>query len=118
VWVALLVGSIPALLVVISFTGERPVKVMVEDGEPCGATYEVIADSVYIKARPGILSWRLGQLHTGQQFLVCENQGEWLGIVHQNSERRCFDQSAHDGDYSGLCVQGWIRKLDARIVAG
>jgi hypothetical protein len=118
------------LLPDISSAQNRGVAVMMggeADFDACGTTGKVVGlnpngdNFLAVRRGPAGTYQMIDKLHTGNNVNMCDQQGDWIGIVYDTgSNLDCGVSSpvATRQAYSGICKSGWVHKSYIRAVAG
>ena len=112
-------------------TPDRPVRIgtVAPDLDACLSQGEVTGlnpagdNYLTVRAGPGRDARDIGRLGPGHVVNVCEDRGEWLGIVFGSSRDPGEDCGVgrpveRPRRYDGPCHSGWVAKRYIRIVAG
>jgi len=123
---ALLVGASA-----LAATPDRPVRIgtVAPDLDACLSQGEVTGlnprgdNYLTVRAGPGRDARDIGRLGPGHIVNVCEERGEWLGIVFGPAGRPEEDCGVGSNiprprAYDGPCHSGWVAARYIRIVAG
>ena len=73
-----------------------------------------------VRSGPGSQYQMLDKLLEGQAVFVCDDRGQWLGVVYTRGNQDCGVDSALDRPkpYSGPCFSGWVYRNWITITAG
>lgn len=79
-----------------------------------------------VRSGPGGAAYfELDQLHNGNEVIVCETVGPWLGVIYPDRGQAfeiCSDEAgasvARRTPYAGACRSGWIHERYVEITAG
>jgi hypothetical protein len=123
---ALFIGTAAA-----AATPDRPVRIgtVAPDLDACLSQGEVTGlnsqgdNYLTVRAGPGRDARDIGRLGPGHIVNVCEQRGEWLGIVFGPAGRPEEDCGVgspvpRPQRYDGPCHSGWVAARYIRIVAG
>lgn len=122
--VALVVFSAPAIS---QSPGATPVMVGGEAGlDACGSTGRVRglkADGdnfLAVRTGPGARFRMVDKLRNGQGVSLCDEKGDWIGIVYTRKDQRCGVGTpiARRQAYRGPCRAGWVHKSFIELMAG
>lgn len=94
--------------------------------DACGGIGRVatLAPEVVVRARPDDDAGKKERLAPDTLVWLCENGGEWQGIVYPTGEFqdlgdcRVSSPVAEPEPYSGPCRSGWVPARELRLVAG
>jgi hypothetical protein len=96
---------------------------VMEDG--CGTGIIVGLDPngdgfLAVKAGPGVNYSRIDKLFNGEQIYLCQQKGDWWGIVYSKEHRQC---NVNNGwpltlPYTGPCRSGWAHRRWIKLIAG
>lgn len=72
-----------------------------------------------VRAGPDTGYAMLDQLHNGDPVYICDQNGEWLGIVYP-AQQDCGVSSPwpQAAPYNGPCYSGWVHRSFVREAAG
>ncbi|QUL38704.1 hypothetical protein [Erythrobacter sp. JK5] len=112
-------------------TGERLVMVGRNGSEldACGAVGQVYGldtegDSLLgVHIAPAISSREKDRVENGNRLFLCDESGDWYGVVYQKAGDTLQDcgagsPSAFVGAYRGPCRYGWVHKYFVEFLAG
>jgi hypothetical protein len=71
-----------------------------------------------VRSGPGSQYQMIDKLLEGQSVFVCDDRGQWLGIVYTRGNEDCGVSSALSRPYSGPCLSGWVHRNWITITAG
>jgi hypothetical protein len=73
-----------------------------------------------VRARPGSQYQMIDKLLEGQNVFVCDERGQWLGVVYTRGNQDCGVTSALNKPtpYPGPCLAGWVHRNFINITAG
>jgi hypothetical protein len=73
-----------------------------------------------VRAGPGSQYQMIDKLLEGQNVFVCDERGQWLGVVYTRGNQDCGVTSALNKPtpYPGPCLAGWIHRNFINITAG
>jgi hypothetical protein len=62
----------------------------------------------------------VAHLRPGERVFVCNESGEWLGVVYKGPSRPCRGgtPAGLDVPRSPQCASGWVRKDQVDILSG
>ena len=116
------------LLATSSAAALAPVPVRIggqEDLDACPSLGQVggaRSGMISVRSAPAADAPEIDRLANGAFAYVCENRGEWVGVVYLQGEDTpdCGVGSPVDKrmPYPGPCKSGWVRSKWIRIVAG
>lgn len=105
-----------------------PVKVGGEaDYDACGSTGKVVGlnsagdNFLAVRQGPGGKHKMIDKLHSGNHVYMCNEQGNWIGIVYDSSKDQDCGVSSpipKKQSYSGTCNSGWVHKRFITVTAG
>jgi hypothetical protein len=102
-----------------------PIIIRASDTASCGSGVVTGLDPLgdgflAVKSGPGLRFRRLDKLFNGQSVYICEDRGEWLGIVYPDDEKCGVGSKAWDvtDAYTGPCNSGWVHRRWIRATAG
>lgn len=94
--------------------------------DPCGNGYVKGLDPqgdgwLAVKSAPNIKAKRIDKIYNGQEVYVCEQRGDWIGIVY--TTRRTADCNTMSPwtatlPYTGPCRSGWAHRKYIDAYAG
>lgn len=113
----------------ITLAGQTVVDVMVggeADFDACGTTGKVYRlnpagdNFLAVRGGPGSHHHMIYKLHTNDPVIMCDQQGDWIGIVYSVDGQDCGVSSpiAKRQAYGGVCSSGWVHKNYIKPVAG
>jgi hypothetical protein len=72
------------------------------------------------RAGPGSQYQMIDKLLEGQNVFVCDERGQWLGVVYTRGNQDCGVTSALNKPtpYPGPCLAGWVHRNFINITAG
>ena len=107
------------------FAADRQV-VLNDTGEDACSTGQVAGldpngdNFLAVRSGPGTRNRQIDTLHTGDLVAVCDQSGQWYGVVYGGSE--CVGGSpeavTQNGPYRGPCASGWVFSKYVPIIAG
>lgn len=73
-----------------------------------------------VRAGPGSQYQMIDKLLEGQNVFVCDERGQWLGVVYTRGNQDCGVTSAlnRPTPYAGPCPAGWVHRNFINITAG
>jgi hypothetical protein len=73
-----------------------------------------------VRAGPGSQYQMIDKLLEGQNVFVCDERGQWLGVVYTRGNQDCGVTSALNKPtpYPGPCLAGWVHRNFINITAG
>jgi hypothetical protein len=73
-----------------------------------------------VRAGPGSQYQMIDKLLEGQNVFVCDERGQWLGVVYTRGNQDCGVTSALNKPtpYPGPCLAGWVNRNFINITAG
>jgi hypothetical protein len=73
-----------------------------------------------VRAGPGSQYQMIDKLLEGQNVFVCDERGQWLGVVYTRGNQNCGVTSALNKPtpYPGPCLAGWVHRNFINITAG
>ncbi|HLO22915.1 MAG TPA: integron [Methyloceanibacter sp.] len=73
-----------------------------------------------VRAGPGSQYQMIDKLLEGQNVFVCDERGQWLGVVYTRGSQDCGVTSALNKPtpYPGPCLAGWVHRNFINITAG
>lgn len=73
-----------------------------------------------VKSAPNIRSLRIDKLYNGKTVYLCNQQGDWYGIVYSKDRRDCNVSTPWQKTlpYTGPCRSGWAHKRWIELYAG
>lgn len=82
--------------------------------DPSGDGFLVVRDG------PGTKYAEIGRLINGQEVYLCNEKGEWLGVVYSKQKQNCevSTQRFSTQRYAGPCNSGWVHRNWVRLTAG
>lgn len=95
--------------------------------DACGGVGEVSGlkpdgdNFLAVRALPSIKGVEEDRLSNGQQVMICEEDGPWIGIVYDKTGAKdCGTGSpiAEATTYLGPCDTGWVRSEYVTLIAG
>ncbi len=95
--------------------------------DACGSTGRVVSlnsagdNFLAVRQGPAGTHKMIDKLHTGNDVYMCDEQGDWIGIVYSaDGDQDCGVSSpiARKQAYSGSCKSGWVHKRFITVVAG
>lgn len=112
-----------------TFAGQTVVDVRVggeADLDACGGTGKVhnlkVDGDNFLAVRGGPASHHhmIDRLHTNDQVIMCDQQGQWVGIIYGADGQDCGVSSPipRRQPYSGVCSSGWVHKNYIKPIAG
>jgi len=90
----------------------------------CGATGEVVGldpagdNFLAVRSGPSSRYEQMDEIHTGDIVFLCDEQGDWLGIVYPDGECGVMDVIEDREAYGGDCKSGWVFAKYIRPYAG
>ena len=91
----------------------------IDDEEVCPGVMLVGTDGGTLRSRPMALSRGVQNLPSGAKLYLCEDRGDWLGVVAPGAGDAChaaLRQAA--GDLPEGCYSGWIKRGSTVFAAG
>lgn len=96
------------------------------DLDACGASGRVRglkADGdnfLAVRTGPGTRYRMVDKLRNGQNVSMCDEKGDWIGIVYSRKDQRCGVGTpiARRQPYRGPCRSGWVHKSFIELMAG
>ena len=72
-----------------------------------------------VRAGPGSQYQMIDKLLEGQNVFVCDERGQWLGVVYTRGNQDCGVTSALNNPtpYPGPCLAGWVHRNFINITA-
>ncbi|MDO6416137.1 SH3 domain-containing protein [Sphingomonas sp. BIUV-7] len=117
-WAALVAPANPA-------NGGVPVRVGGTGHEDaCGSLVQVgnLGSRSFLAVRdgPGTRFRMLDQLRIGRPLTVCEERGQWLGVIYGDGNADCavYTPRPRRTAYPGPCRSGWVHGRYVKLVAG
>ena len=96
-----------------------------DDADPCdnGIVYDLdpVGDGfLAVKAGPGLRYNRIDKLYNGEQVYLCDDAGDWFGVVYSKQRRECNVMTPWPVKlpYTGPCRSGWVHKRWIKVYAG
>ncbi len=76
-----------------------------------------------VRSAPSFKAQTKDKLKAGQTLTLCDEQGEWLGVVYSLASDGDIDcgvstPSAFVGAYRGPCRYGWVNRRYVETIAG
>ncbi len=73
-----------------------------------------------VRAGPNSGQRELDRLRNGRRVWMCDERGDWIGIVYGTGEQECKVGSpiARKMPYPGPCRSGWVHKNFVELLAG
>lgn len=96
------------------------------DTDPCGNGHVSSApgegdSDLTVHSAPEANAAGIGALYKGQVLYVCQEKGDWLGIVYtDDSKKNCNTTTPwkETAPYTGPCSSGWVERKYVEITAG
>jgi len=97
------------------------------DFDACGITGKVVGlnpngdNFLAVRRGPAGTYQMIDKLHTGNNVYMCDQQGDWIGIVYDisgNEDCGVSSPVAAKQAYSGNCKSGWVHRNYIRAIAG
>jgi len=65
-----------------------------------------------VKSGPGLSFRRIDKLRNGQRVYICQQVGDWYGIVYTKTRQDCSVSSSRQRSlpYAGPCRSGWSHR--------
>lgn len=79
------------------------------DDAPYATGKVIVKDFLAVRSDPAISSNQKDQLHNGDEVIILDNKGEWMGIVYPNI-KECQQSVLSAGPYKGPCKSGWVNQ--------
>lgn len=105
----------------------KPVRVRIGGSDvedACGSTgrVAVMRAGGYLAVRggPGILYPARDRLFPGRTLAICEERGDWIGVIYGPDGLDCAVSSPirQRRHYAGPCRSGWVHRRYVELVAG
>lgn len=73
-----------------------------------------------VKSAPALQSPRIDKLYNGEQVYICNQRGDWYGVVYTKDRRDCNVSSPWPKTlpYTGPCRSGWAHRNWIELIAG
>ncbi len=114
-----IVGALLAAAFVVLLVPEPVVRAEIDSEEACPAALIGRVESAAIRARPYLVSRRVGVLESGDVAYLCEDRGNWVGVIAPLAKGGCAAALlAPDEPMSELCLPGWILRAQVTFAAG